>query len=1030
MRHKKLIIRIVVLSVYTLIYSWGVSLHAQQLPGSFSGIVSDEFGKPLEGVIIYSENGKNGTSTNSKGEYNLTVNDQSEFLIFYASGYASKKVAIQGNGMIDITLNTDIHKLDEIVQLGYTSQRRREISGAVATISGDELEKSPVANLSQTLAGRLSGLTAQETYSELSRTNTNLYIRGVSAARNSYPLVVIDGIITSYESNESLEFISPHEIESITILKDASTEALYGIQGANGLIVVTTKRGQKGSMKLKTYFDQSLQEVITKPAFYSSADYAEMRNQAAFNDGLGLNYFFTDQQISKFRSGNNELYPNNNWYEKFMKDYANMQRFGINAMGGNDWAKYFANINIMNQGGQFISEQTRYNPSPNYFWLNFRSNVDMRINDYLSGFVRLSGNIRRERTSGVSNSTVYSSLFMIPPTIFGPVTPGNVIPAGEVITTDLVASPTYGLINRTGYIRRTVTNVNTQFGINLDMSFLTKGLCLSGIVAYQTNAAGSLSTTQNYERYIRTGSLDTLLFAKKGSDKNTPLAYGKNGTFYYHLTYNTAMSYQRDFGKHSVSGISYMFYQRHTRPETTSPYFLPYTRLSSGIEATYGFDNKYFIKLDAGYSGSEAYGRESRFTLTPAVSAAWLVSSERFMEGIDWLSNLKFRASYGKAANDQSGLDRFSYADNVLYYEGGQIGYLQYTIDERQVGNPYISAEVSVKQNYGIDLGLFNSISVSVDMFKERMENMVIDAISAIPLYQGIPATSYPKVNAGIFENKGYEITANYIKAVNKDLSVSAGIVFSQAINTVVSSNEALKAENYAYRKWEEGYPYGQEFGYLVDYSNGNGFFNSSDEIASSGLTYDFGTPRVGDLIYKDLNNDNNIDERDKAPIGHGAIPRKIYGISGGVTYKSFELSLLFEGVGDYSTIYNGIGVYETSYDGVFGSLHGNAWTQARYNSGDIITYPALSLAKTVNHEANDFFSYDRSYLRLKNVQLSYNLPASLAKFISAERIEIVLRGQNLITWDKMKSDDFGPENTYSSFPVYRVYSFGLSVVF
>ena len=368
--------------------------------------------------------------------------------------------------------------------------------------------------------------------------------------------------------------------------------------------------------------------------------------------------------------------------------------------------------------------------------------------------------------------------------------------------------------------------------------------------------------------------------------------------------------------------------------------------------------------------------------------------------------------------------------DNVTVSGGGRVSYLQYTINEGTVGNPNIEAEVSKKQNYGIDFGLFNMVAVSADIFKERMENMVVGASASIPLYQGIPLGNYPKTNTGIFENKGYDISVSFNKSINKDFAVFAGGLLSYARNKIINWNEALRTDDYAYQKWEEGFSYGQNFGFLVDYSNGNGFFNSQSEIDNSNLEYNFGTPRVGDLKYQDLNTDNIIDDRDKAPIGHGALPRVTYAFSGGFSWKSFELSFLFQGVGKYSSIYSGTGVYETSYDGVFGSLHRHAWTQERYENGEKITSPALALTKSVSHESNDYYNYDRSYLRLKNVELSYSLPAAVTRAISAQTAKVILSGQNLITWDHMKSDDFGPEGSYSSIPPYRVYNIGVSVSF
>lgn len=1016
---------------------------AQDAPDTASvvqGRVTDAWGRPAGEVTVRTENGRNGTSTGAAGRYSISIDDGSSALVFSGAGYVSQRIEINGEKQLDVQLQDDVFRQDDLVHLGYTSRRRAEISGAVATVTGEELEKSPVANLSQAFAGRLAGLTTREVYSELSRAQTDLFIRGLSSARRTDPLVVIDGIISSYQSNQTLEYISAGEIESITLLKDASTQALYGIQGASGVLVITTKRGRKGKLQINGRLDQSIQQVTTKPTFYGAAEYAEMRNQAAYNDGLGEHYLFTQEQIDQYRLGTDpERYPDNNWYDYFMKDFASMQRLGVNVTGGGDKVQFFSNLNLMHQGGQFKTDQTRYNPAPNNYWINYRTNVDMNLNRYLKAFVRLSGNVKREHTPGASNDTIYSSIFRMPPTMYGPVTPpvtdpgtGEVLAAGgQVVTTERVDSPAYGMLNRSGYMNHTVTNINSQFGLDLDMDFLTSGLSLSGVFAYQTNSVGSLKTLQDYERWVRTGDAGELSFQKIGSQVNSPLAYSKDHQYYYHLTYKTVLSYQRTFGKHRLGGMGYAFYQNLTKADTASPWLLPYNRFSSGAELAYGYDNRYFLKAVAGYSGSEQYARHKRYVTTPAISAAWVVSNERFAQDAGWLDLLKLRVSWGKTASDQSGLVRFAYLDNVTFSRGGPIGSLQWMVNEYEVGNPDIQAEISTKQNYGIDLGLFDALSLSVDVFRERMDNMVVDALATIPLYQGVPLQYYPAVNEGSFGNKGYEITARYTKTLGRNFSLFAGGMFSYAKNTVLDWNEALKTEDYAYRKWEEGYSYGQQFGYLVDYTGGNGFFNSQQELDNSGLDYGFGEPRVGDLKYRDLNADGKIDERDKAPVGTGLIPRVTYAFSGGVTYKSFELSLLFQGVGQYATMLEGTGIWETEFDGVFGALHLQAWTQERYDNGEPITWPALSLAKTVNHEPSDFVLYDRSYLRLKNLELAYTLPQPVSEAIRAEKVRCIFSGQNLLTRDKMKSDDFGPEGGgYASFPVYRVYSLGVQVIF
>ncbi len=1035
----KITIKISLLLALLFTVFLGTTLSAQTQAPYIKGTVHDEYGKPLTGVVVNSENGKNRIFTDEKGEYSIVVNDGSKHLKFAFIGYVNKTVSIENKSQLDVSLKPDVSNPDEVIQLGYSSQRRSEISGAVSTVSGEELKKSPVANLSMTFDGRLPGLITQESGSELSRATTDLYVRGLSANRANGPLVVIDGIPTSYKSSQSLEYISPAEIESVTLLKDASTEAIYGIQGANGVLVITTKKGQQGDLKVNVRVDESLQQVTTTPTFINSSEYATLRNEAANNDGKGLNYFYSDDQIANYKSGTNRsLYPNTNWYDLFMKKYAQMQRVNVDLQGGNERIQYFTDVNVMHQGSQFKVDHPAYSSNLNYSWANIRSNVNMKLNSYLSAHLNLAANIKREKmpNSGTSSDAIYSSMFDIPSTVYGPVTPTYIdastgkAAGNQVITTNSVGSPTYGILNRDGFTRHTVVNVYAHFGLDLDMSFLTEGLKASGEVAYQTNAVGHMYTTQNYERWVRSSDTDTLTFIPKGTDTNSTLAYTKASSYYYNLTYKPLVSYVRDFGLSHVTGLAYMFYQSLSTVDTGSPELLPYHRLSSGIEGTYEYNQKYLLKLDVGYSGSDQYARGSRYTTTPAVSGAWVLSQESFMKDVDWINNLKLRASYGKTANDQCGLGRFSYQDNDTWTTGGAISSLMYITNENQVGNPNIKAEISKKQNYGIDLGLFNGLSLSIDVFRERMDNMVINASANIPTSQGVLLGNYPDTNTGSFKNKGYDFTVNYTKAINKDLTAFVGGFVSFAKNTVINDGSTLKSSDYAYQNWTKGYSYGQKFGYLVDYSNGNGYFNSTDEITNSKLSYSFGTPRVGDLKYKDLNKDGIIDEKDEAPLGTGSLPRYYYGVSGGFNYKSFDLSFLFQGVGEYKTIESGIGIYDTSYDGVYGSLHQNAYTSERYSSGSKITAPALSLTTSTSDHGSDYYLYNRAYLRLKNLQISYTLPQTVSRAISASCVKFILSAQNLFTWDKMKSNDYGPEGNYDSVPVYRVYNIGLSLQF
>lgn len=916
------------------------------------------------------------------------------------------------------------------VDLGYLSLPDQAVTGAVSTVSGKQLEKFPVANLSLLLAGQLSGLTTLESSSELSRGGANLFVRGISTTNGRAPLVLIDGVICP---NTNYEYISPKEIESITLLKDASTTALYGIQGANGVISIKTKRGYTGPTKVEVSYDQSFQQMTNTPMALDSWKYAELRNQAGKNDGLGDYSQFSKESVEKYRAGNDPLYPNNDYYSMYIKPVTLMERAAVNVAGGTDVIRYFTNVNFMHQGLPFKTDKkanSKYDPTPVNNWVNFRANIDLKINNYLSAFTRLSGNIKTEKSTQYGNGTIYNHLFNLPPTLYGPLTPGiedrndpNYDSGNQVVTHTSEDLPVYGMLNRSGYTSHVVTNIIAQAGLDLDMGFLTKGLSLRGLMAYQTNSVNGLTTHQNFERWVRTDDPDKLEFIKKGSDTNTPLSYGKGSSFYYNISFFGNLNYKRTLGDHSIDAMAYLFYQDQEKEQSSGASILPYKRESVGITATYGFRNRYFVRGDWAYSGSEQFHRDHRYISTPSVGIAWIASNEEFLKEVQWLSYLKLRASYGITANDQLGDTRFLYLDDIRE-SGGQIS-------EGLMGNRNVMAERMKKQNYGIEFGVFKDFSVSFDYYKDRCDNMLISGAGSVPQYQGVELNNYAKMNAGVMQNKGFELTFNYNKQLNKDLSVSGGVSFSENENLIINVNESPFSDEYAYRYRQEGYLYGQQWGYKIDHSNGNGFFNSEEELKNSGITYAIGTPRVGDFIYQDLNQDQVIDEKDMAPIGNSWLPKYYYSVSGGLTYKQFEFSFLFQGAAKASTAISGIGAYENYYQGVFNDIHLNAWTPARYANGEEISYPALSLNETTSHKANSYFIMDRSYIRLKNIELAYTLPLKTSKAVFAEKIRFSLAAQNLFTIDNMQSGYIDPEvASMGGFQPYRVYNIGVSLLF
>ncbi len=1002
-------------------------------PLKIRGTVLDSDGIPVAGAMVKSSNNGNEAVTDIDGNYEITVTDGSKSLNYNFIGYKTRTISVSKaaeNGIV--SMGEPSGSLDEIIDLGYYKVTRRELTGAVSVVGGTELAKSPESNLGKTFAGRLPGLTVMEENGEpglVAQSSSNngltMIIRGLTTANGNKPLIIIDGQISP---NENYMYITPEEIETVTVLKDASAMAIYGMQGGNGAIVIRTKSGRIGANKVSVYFDEALQQSSKTPYSISAAEYATLRNQAGYNDGLGKFSQFSQEQIDGYSATNHAYNPYNDLFNKTMW----MTRAGMSLTGGTERLQYYANVNYMHESSPFKAEENKdweYNPAPGIDRFNFRSNIDVKINSWLSAMMRISGSINRVKTAGSTNASVYSALFKLQPTMYGSLSTvvndeeGNIVHKGnEVLTVDGVTDPVYGMLNRSGFIEQLKADVLSMGGLNADLSMVTEGLSASAVVAYQLSSNNNQSTLQKYQRWIAVQNGDEVNFQRLGSDENTPLSYAKTRQMYYNLNLSAFANYKRTFGDHYVSSMAYIFYQDLQTESTSGAAILPYKRESMGITATYGFKNRYFIRGDVAYSGSEQFHPDHRWYTTPSVSGTWIASDESFIQGIKpWVSLVKLRLSYGLNDNDQLGDGRMLYADNVDY-QG----------NEFTRGNPLLAPEKIYKTNYGIDLGFFdNDLSVSFDYFRQHCDNVLISSSTLVPSFQGVPLDYYPLVNEGRIKNHGFEVAALYHKAINRDWTVFVGGSFSYNKNEMVDMKEVIR-DGYAYPYAKAGQSIGQKWGYLIDYSNGNGMFNFSDEISGCGLDYSaLGTPRPGDFKYVDLNKDGKIDSKDRAPIGYGDIPRGYYSINGGFAYKNFEVSFLFQGTTKRSITLSGVGAFETENQGVFNDIHMNAWTEDRWNAGEKIDYPALSLSKSTSHNDNDYFIQDGSYLRLKNAEIAYTLPHKISKKAFAEKIRFALNGQNLFTIDHLRSKHIDAEiGKLSAFPTYRVINLGVKVTF
>ncbi|RZM29396.1 MAG: TonB-dependent receptor [Pedobacter sp.] len=1032
------------------------SLHvrAQDLI-TITGKVTDSVDNaPVPGATVVVQGTKTGTQTNTDGQYTISA-PANAVLVFAYVGYVQKTIRVNGRTNITLTLTPSDNKLDEIVVVGYGQQKKISVTGAVSSITTKDLKQSSSASIANSLAGRLSGLTSiQSGGGQPGRDDATMYLRGAATTNGKSPLILIDGV-----PRDNIRTIDPNEVASISVLKDASATAVFGVRGANGVILITTKRGEQGKTELTINGEQSFSSFTREPERLHSLDYMALRNEASKNDNI-TPLPFTQEIIDKYANPlagldptdpeyenqariRNYMFPDHDYYREFIARYSPQTRINTSASGGTERVSYFVNAAYLHQGGNLKTEpksQLGYDPSSWMDRYNFRANLDYKVTSALKAFLNIgsylekvnmpSANLYGGDTNWMMRDLIYQAQSVLPITP-GPTTiDGFGVPSGLIVDPGYLDRSAFEIMNRMGYRNEMRSNLNSTFGLNLDLgNSVTKGLSLKGMISYDAKSTSAEQGSKAEVLYLAEMNqlTDKMSYAIKRADESL-LAITKGVDSRYNINMQASVNYNRAFGKHDIGG---MILGQRDHWETPSGQ-IPFNVLGIAARATYAYDNRYLAEINMGYNGSEQFAPKKRFGFFPAGSVGWVVSNESFLKDNNILTNLKFRASYGKVGNDQiAGNSRFLYQSDITL-GGGPLGSLGGGINQGLLGNPNITWEVAKKQNFGVDLQLIGKLGITFDHYIEQRSNILITR-GTVPEFQGVPLGNLPKVNMGLVDNKGYEIELSYNTPLSRSLSLNVRGNYNYNRNTVKFFDESIRDDTYAYRYRTTGFSLGQAWGYKVDYSNGNGYFNSQQELDDylATTTYNFGDPRVGDLKYQDLNGDGVISDKDQSPIGFTAIPGVTYGFTFGLSFKNFDFTTFFQGVGKYSTNYSSQGVYENITRGTYFGYHKTAWTAERYAAGEEITYPALSTRTTTNHTGNDFFVMDRSFIRLKNIELAYTLPKDLLKSIGVSRLRLYVSAQNVYTWDKLRLGHLDPENNDAlGYPVTKMSNFGLDLTF
>lgn len=993
----------------------------QQL--TVSGVVLDNQNKPLPGVTIQIKGSGQGTITDIDGRYSIVVPGGNTVLVFSFIGYQYQEITVGNRRVIDVVLQESVTELEEMVVVGYGQQKKESVVAALSTISAVGLRQTPASNLGVALAGRLPGLTVLQRSGVPGGEAMDFYIRGRSTVNGQEPLTLVDGVERDFQA------LDPREVETITVLKDASATAVYGVRGANGVIIVTTRRGKSGKPVIDVTAEQSWQTPTRLPKMVSSYDYALLRNQVEVQNNRPPIY--NNYSLERYRLGDNPaLYPVRDFVGEFIRNYSPMQRVNVNVSGGTEKMRYFTTVGYLFQEGIFKTEKFPdydYDPKSKANRVNFRSNFDIDLTEKLKMFLNVSGYMQKKNdpvvvpnNAGYLNdvnaySIVIGSLLQTPSNYHNDLTPD-----GEVLTNSLkggnINNVPYGMLNRTGF-RNTQTNqVTATLGVEQSLDFITQGLSAKVVAsydAYSSNQQVRQRTFQLYEAVKDPAAPDSVSYQPTGTTPNSTLTDAQYQTFNNLFNIDASLNYAREFGKHDVTGMILLNrYQRVVNIE------LPYNYIGLVGRATYSYDRRYLGEVNFGYNGSEQFAPGHKMGFFPSFSLGWVLSEESFMRNTNhWLSFAKLRASYGQVGNDNMRGARFAF---LTLWNGSH---------ESQIGNNELVWEKANKYNVGLETRFFNDFSLEADMFYEKRNNILIPATGLIPT--GLFGTGgvhvsgiIPKINAGVIENKGFELTGTYQKSFNRETRLDIRVNGAFNRNKVIYLSEVLLPEDYAYRLRSTGYRLGQSFGYETA-----GFFNTEQDILDwydqSGVG---ATPKLGDLKYKDQNGDGIIDEKDMVPIGNPEVPEWTFGTGLNFQYKNFDFSMMWQGAAGRSYFLTGQKIWET-YN--FNEWHKEAWSQERYENGQKITYPRLEPGSNASKLQADFWQVNGSYIRLKNLELGYSFSSRVAEKIGASSVRLYVNGLNLLTFDHYPVKYQDPEqNNELLYPVFKTYNMGLNISF
>ena len=1000
--------------------------HVSQQTISVKGNVRDQSGEPMAGVNVIVEGTTIGTMTDSNGNFTLNVPSTSIKIKFSYIGYEDQIVLIKNNRNLNITLNENSEMLDEVQIIGYGTQKKITVTGAVSSVGTKDILKSPVPNVAQALTGKVPGLSTIQYSGQPGADDPAIFVRGIGSldAKRAAPLVMVDVVERSFFR------LDPNEIENITVLKDASATAVFGVRGANGVILVTTKRGEEGKAQISVSTSASLQKPIRLYEYANSYDYAVAFNEKLTNDGASP--VFGEKILDAFKNHTDPLlYPDMDWMELILKPTSFQSQHNLSISGGTDRVRYFTSVGILTQNGLFRSFDAGYNSNFTYNRYNYRANLDIDVTRSTLLKINLGGRLEDTKEPN-TKSNLFTFLTRVTP--FG----GAGLYDGKWIHTSpdnigwdkgaLENADPFECFFGKGYNQRIYNEINLDLSLQQKLDFLTKGLSLNIKGSYNSGYTHRKNRYKEIPYYTahRDPETNELFFRKFREESQLYFEESTDRGRNWYL--EGSLNYDRKFGKHQVGALILYNQWRDQYPDPAQFDYVSIPRGYVGLvgRATYNFDNRYMVDFNVGYNGSENFAPGHRYGIFPAFSAGWILSEEKFMKNQSFINYLKIRGSYGIVGNDlMNTKSRFFYLPDAYnpygtsYNFGVDVSGNRDGATELQMGNPLVSWEKAGKQNYGLDFSILDEhLSGSFDYFIEKRHDILTTRNTA----PNFIAITMPVVNIGKVDNKGFELVLKWNHPIG-DFKYWINGNLSYAKNKIVYKDEIPHKYPWLY---ETGQSVGQPFGFIFD-----GFVTEAD-LESGKLPDHKLDLKPGDAKYKDLNGDNIIDDNDQCPIGNPIYPQLTAGITAGFEYKGFDFSMLWAGSGKVSRFISA-GLRVPFGGGNYGLLQymiDDHWTP---ETAETAKTPRFSGAANANNYTRNstLWLKDASYIRLKNVQIGYTFKGEWMKKIHLKNMRIYASGENLLTFDHLKiADPEATDDKQFQYPLQMIFNIGLNLNF